>query len=117
MRYIRTKDGQILDMSKCLDSNTTQFGLLRFQKSYLNHKQTTICVKNIIKEADTIKELCNKFVYHNIETGTFTVLDTLLPLQKHSKINVDYEQFGAIWTDTGLIYVAKMNEKGELELL
>ena len=25
--------------------------------------------------------------------------------------------FGAIWTDKGLIYVAKMNEKGELELL
>jgi hypothetical protein len=25
--------------------------------------------------------------------------------------------YGAIWTDKGLIYVAKMNEKGELELL
>lgn len=24
--------------------------------------------------------------------------------------------YGAIWTDKGLIYVAKMNEKGELEL-
>ena len=24
---------------------------------------------------------------------------------------------GAIWTDKGLIYVAKMNDKGELELL
>lgn len=25
--------------------------------------------------------------------------------------------YGAIWTDKGLIYVAKMNDKGELELL
>lgn len=25
--------------------------------------------------------------------------------------------YGAIWTDKGLIYVAKMNKKGELELL
>ena len=25
--------------------------------------------------------------------------------------------YGAIWTDKGLIYVAKMNEEGELELL
>ena len=24
---------------------------------------------------------------------------------------------GAIWTDKGLIYVAKMNDKGELELI
>ena len=27
------------------------------------------------------------------------------------------EVYGAIWTDTGLKYIAKMNEKGELELL
>ena len=27
------------------------------------------------------------------------------------------EIYGAIWTDKGLIYVAKMNDKGELELL
>ena len=25
--------------------------------------------------------------------------------------------YGAIWTDKGLIYAAKMNDKGELELL
>ena len=28
-----------------------------------------------------------------------------------------FEIYGAIWTDKGLIYVAKMNDKGELELL
>lgn len=32
-------------------------------------------------------------------------------------LNHDYEIYGAIWTDKGLIYVAKMNEKGEFELL
>ena len=26
-------------------------------------------------------------------------------------------EYGAIWTDKGLIYVAKINEKRELELL
>jgi hypothetical protein len=25
--------------------------------------------------------------------------------------------YGAVWTDEGLIYVAQMNKKGELELL
>ena len=29
----------------------------------------------------------------------------------------DYDWYGAIWTDKGLIYVAKMNSNGELELL
>ena len=28
-----------------------------------------------------------------------------------------YNIYGAIWTDKGLIYVAKMNDKGDLELI
>ena len=59
--------------------------------------------------ADTIEELCDEFVgiYHNICEVVLT------------KDNWDkYDIFcGAIWTDKGLIYVAKMNEKGELELI
>ena len=30
---------------------------------------------------------------------------------------IDAVIYGAIWTSKGLIYVAKMNDKGELELL
>lgn len=78
--------------------------------------------ETIIKESDTIEELCDMFVFHDMEIGMFTIYPTLLPLQKNSKINVDYEQFGAIWVidENGiptLKPVAKMNDKGDLELL
>ena len=35
----------------------------------------------------------------------------------HSYGDKKIQIYGAIWTDKGLIYVAKMNKKGELELL
>ena len=95
MKYIRTKDGRI--------------------KNWKND----IVVKDeeIIKQADTIEELCDEFVikayidsypqiYHSVdlkELNEFREKDTIV--------------YGAIWIDKGLIYVAKMNEKGELELL
>ena len=63
---------------------------------------------SIIKEADTIEELCDEFVCeHYISANT----NDLRKLKPNGLI------YGAIWTDKGLIYVAKMNEKGELELL
>ena len=72
----------------------------------------------IIKQADTIEELCDEFIgidnsdYH----FHFTELEKING--NYSYLNEEYKVFyGAIWTDKGLIYVAKMNDKGELELL
>lgn len=39
-----------------------------------------------------------------------------LPFERSLDYGGD-ELYGAIWTNKGLIYVAKMNDKGELELL
>ena len=66
----------------------------------------------ILNKANTIEELCDEFVclenkmtFHNLETIT-------------SSCNLkNLTIYGAIWTEWGLKYVAKMNEKGELELL
>ena len=69
----------------------------------------------IIAQADTIEELCDTFVVHKL--GFFDeTLESLLEQCKYldkSKIEI----YGAIWTDKGLKYVAKMNEKGIIELL
>lgn len=88
--------------------------------------------EHIINQADTIEELCDEFVCeenHFImkpiwlkfdEEGnpTETYHEGILNAIKGRYFNsIDYRWFGAIWTDKGLIYVAKMNEKGELELL
>jgi len=78
-----------------------------------------------IKLADTIEELCDEFVcnnelYKKIEhrkmyEGDICVLvdygGFCVNIQKGNQV------YGAIWTNKGLIYVAKMNDKGELELL
>ena len=65
----------------------------------------------IINQADTIEELCDEFV--GIYKGKH-----IKSLSKDLWILKDCEViYGAIWTDKGLIYVAKMNDKGELELL
>lgn len=61
------------------------------------------------KIADNIEELCDEFVYKHL---VFTEYEDVLKIA-HDKQFI----YGAIWTDNGLIYVAKMNKKGELELL
>lgn len=142
MRYIRTKDGRIVEESK-LEPGLKQNLITITRKSdnkeitqligdyasdYLNwvaiceycrcHKinpkdikyEITTLFNDVLKQADTIKELCDEFVMisygkHKLDIGCHSYGD--------KKIQI----YGAIWTDKGLIYVAKMNEKGELELL
>lgn len=106
MRYIRTKDGvyeatdYLEDGCWCLNN-----GGAYFRKA------------DIIKEADIIEELCDMFILienadgQKIHSINYTLCDDL----RNNKDNEGI--YGAIWTDKGLIYVAKMNENGELELI
>jgi len=62
--------------------------------------------------ADTIEELCDEFVY------VASKEDRPIIIYKPSVFHkLSDELYGAIWTDKGLIYVAKLNDKGDLELL
>ena len=109
-KYIRTKDGQIIDINRTVRTN------------------------NILKKAATIEELCDEFVYVNKVEGLTdkthtisfdmpnhqftepTVAKKMEYIRKRYKDDLDKIKLG-IWTDKGLIYVAKMNDEGELELL
>ena len=91
----------------------------------------------VIKTADTIEELCDEFVGVMNEDGShiwyndeYCGMDTTEYLEIEEsfykkilwntvKRNVCLGEtiYGAIWTDKGLIYVAKMNESGCLELI
>ena len=102
MNYIRTKDG-IYTLSEAYWAGIED---------------------EIIAQADTIEELCDEFVYENQEYKTPQKCCQSYSGNWHdeqsSRLLTDDEVLtvkGAIWTDKGLIYVAKMNEKGELELL
>ena len=73
----------------------------------------------ILKQADTIKELCDEFVIIGYKIKDPFIFSkegiSIDDFWKHSPS--DTIVYGAIWTEWGLKYVAKMNDKGELELL
>lgn len=96
MKYIRLKDGKIVDQYQ------------------------TVRPQFVVKRADTIKELCDEFVvaYENGARIVYGDLEWAKIKAKTSlKVGGKSIIYGAIWTEKGLIFVAKMNEKGELELL
>jgi hypothetical protein len=68
--------------------------------------------EKVISQAYTIAKLCDEFVhvsnYYKLLTHNFKDAKN-----DHSD---NEELYGAIWTDKGLIYVAKMNQEGKLEL-
>lgn len=116
MKYIRTKD-EIYNRSKIICCAFAR----EYQSEDWNKDIEAYLQTPILKQADTIEELCDEFVLirQEKELGetirVFTRLELLLEFaicQWETDII-----YGAIWTDKGLIYLAKMNEKEELELL
>ena len=101
-RFIKTKSGKIGDL------DTMTFDSALPKENYIKF--------NAVKQADTIDELLDQVVY--VKDKSFEVYLHL------SEKKYDLEQmkkgctiYGAVGTDKGLIYVAKLNKKGEWELL
>ena len=95
-----------------------------FKKIYKKKHANTITrfTKKICTIADTIEELCDGLIVEDKDnTNNWFVMDISEYQSKDNedkKYMVDRWNFYAfIKTDKGLIYVAKMNDKGELELL
>jgi len=112
MKYIRTKDG-IYDLDKSI---WCEFTGHKVKMPYCEEfeKQPELC-----KTADTIEELCDEFVIvDDFDKGINTLWHTkVFSLQEVRKMVKYNEIYGAIWTDKGLIYVAKMNAEGVLCLI
>ena len=81
------------------------------------------CQTQVLAAANTIEELCDRFVIEYKQHNEQRILKTFIKAERNflkdkmHQLNHIKNLYGAIWTDKGLIYVAKMNEKGELELL
>lgn len=105
--YIRTKDGRILDFDKINEVSKLSIDM----------------AEEPIREAKTIEKLCDEYVVFDKEQPNGKLL-YYKGFENLKKEFIDFENdkekvavFGGIWTDKGLIYVAKMNDKGELELI
>ena len=107
MKYIRTKDNiyEIVNDygSSCAIKSKGKRGRIAIDGFTIKYGLS------YAPRADTIEKLCDEFVANN-ELLVFEDI-TRYAMYKN------YIIYGAIWTDKGLIYVAKMNDKGELELL
>ena len=104
MKYIRTKDGIY---EETLVSICELDGI-----KYASDDE--MCYAEIIKQADILEELFDEFVdiYEN-EKPEIALLSDIMFFESY-KTHIIY---GAIWTDKGLIFVARMNNEGVLELL
>ena len=101
--YIRTKDGRILDFDKLNEVS----------------KLSVDMAEEPIREADTIEELCDEFVcyFEIFNRSYYFVYENSYDELKRDVQTIQYSAYGAIWTDKGLIFVAKMNDKGDLVLI
>lgn len=110
--YIRTKDG-----IHSVEVVTLSNGRIRYS---LSNEDSLISKEDFekitIREADTIEELCDEFVGVDNTCENGHQLLRAIPYKCANFWNGGV--YGAIWVDgKGLIYVAKMNENGEWELI
>ena len=118
MKYIRTKDGiyELCDTYYMSCGGKTTY-------MYIDHKDRhtgiEIDSKLIINQADTIEELCDEFVIDDKRNNVHYLMEyyDVIDEVNNGRIYKEDIIYGAIWCDKGLIYVAKMNEKGCLELI
>ena len=122
MKYIKTKD-------KVVKVDNKKYKLIKCNEKVvlqINIDEKQIIREYIVNQADTIEELCDEFVVYQPWTNTRYIANKNVFKEIKYNIETNYYKslgyknpniFGAIWTDKGLIYVSKMNEKGELELL
>lgn len=117
-RYIRTEGGLIVDTQDTFPFTIVD-GWIDFN-SFGRFK--------IKRTGDTIEEVCDRFVLvdkddeGSVEGEVIGENYNAVLNEFKLRIKLGYDPremgfYGAIWTDKGLIYVAELNGKGELELM
>ena len=113
--YIRTKDGVYK-----IDEIKPYF-LDEKQKLFINNElKVAINEQRVINQSENLEELCDEFVMtdnsNNKPYRPFIIYGRSLEELKERQ-SCNESLYGAIWTDKGLIYVAKMDNEGKLVLI
>lgn len=107
--YIRTKDGVYeVEQSQLEDD-----------EEVVNCEYGQISKLEIKRKSENIEELCDEFVgyFECFNRSYYFIYKNSYDELKRDVQTIQYSAYGAIWTDKGLLFVAKMNDKGELELI
>ena len=108
MKYIRTKDNIIDNIILNLCDGVLSPQTLGYE---------------VIKQADNLEELFSAIVLKGVDIIFLNKEHTQYHFEGSDEwfdiIDTELRMgiYGAIWTDKGLIYVAKLNDKKEFELL
>ena len=111
--YIRAKNN-IYKVESTLRDNSIVKGYNVGEMGFIRKDQ-------VIKQSENLEELCDKFVgyfeifnrsYYYIHENSYDEFKSNAQM-----LGFNYSAYGAIWTSKGLIFVAKMNNKGDLELI
>ena len=125
MKYIRTKDA-VMEYEKAIENIKYWFKNVAFEDDEYNiDTETDRLNKSIIKQADTIEELCDSYV---ITSKQGTIYDSygdygyelkeVLPQAREEYPDEDWDLYGCILVNGIIKQVAKFNdEKGKFELL
>ena len=105
--YIRTKDG----VYRLVDTYEVKYVIGYDEDGF----EISIYKENIINQSENLDELCDEFVGVDNTCENGHQLLRAVPYKCANFWNGGV--YGCIWTSKGLIYVAKMNENGELELI
>lgn len=92
----------------------TKKGIYELQAITISSYEKLVNTK-VIKQADTIEELCDEFVYNNqllnpryIDPKDNELIAFKYRIEDEFNYKNHKEIYGAIWTNKGLIYVAKV---------
>ena len=107
MSYIRTKDG----VYEVVDTYEVKYVIGYTEDGF----EISIYKENVISQSESLEELCDEFVGVDKTCENGHQLLRAVPYKCANYWNGGV--YGAIWTSKGLIYVAKMNENGDLELI
>lgn len=122
-KYIRTKDG-IFELMFPNEEHQMSFDYKTIEPAYYTVKNDWVAKKDVMKQADNIEKLLDHLVV--IEKGNSGSPHIKYKFLGYLFLDPSYDEkfqqnklivYGAIWTDAGLIYKAKMNEKGDWVLL
>ena len=117
MKYIRTKDNRICKIiSEAKEDFWKNYNIAMLVE---NNEGKFYLIKEELEgstQAEAIEELCDEAVFFDKDNKPHYKSQEGNVWYLGASIFTDTLRFG-IFTNKGLIYVAKMNDKGELELL
>lgn len=109
--YIRTKDGVYE-----VDENSKGNEDFLWVKTNESNIVQLVWLNCILNQSENLEELCDRFVVMEKEAKEVRNIVSFLAYAK-LWATCKYNIYGSIWCEWGLKYVAKMNDKGKLELI